>query len=337
MRARDVAIVGALLGALVLSVWVGGSSSQKRALAAGAIEPIALNWNVGTKGIQYADIYVAIEKGFFKEFQIDVALTSSSTPTGTLLLSGAAHISSGQPTFTYVPNAQGADLVAIYSPAATYEVWVAKPPINEPRRLEGKTIGVFSLQDLDVVYTNQLMQQVGLKPGSYTLLAVGPTNNKVAAVVAGKVDAAPLYPPGNFIAKQQGMVEIFNTTQLAFGQVPTFYEVRRSWAQQHKTAVVNVVRALNRAHDWLFNPANRKEAVEILAKHTAVSRELVEQTYELYFAKPGLIYTKNGEWDANVVRKTGNELVTLGLLTAPPPSYESTIAPEYREQALSEK
>jgi NitT/TauT family transport system substrate-binding protein len=333
MRTRYIVPVAALLGALAISLWTVASSGLKPALAAGSIEPIAVNWNVGTKGIQYADIYVAMEKGFFKEFQIDVTLTSSSTPPGTLLLSGAAQISSGQPTFTYVPNAQGADLVAIYSPAATYEVWVAKPPINEPKHLEGKTIGVFSLQDLDVVYTNQLMQQVGLKPGSYTLLGVGPTNNKVAAVVAGKVDAAPLYPPGNFIAKQQGLVEIFNTTQLKFGQVPTFYEARRSWAQQHKTAVVNIVRALNKAHDWLFNAANKNEAIEILAKHTTVPRELVAQTYELYFAKPGLIYTKNGEWDANVVRKTGNELVTLGLLTAPPPSYESTVAPEYREQA----
>src|SRR5262249_26188046 len=151
--------------------------------------------------------YVALEKGFFKDLRIDVSLNSSSTPPGTLLLSGAVQISSGQPTFTYVPDAQGADIVAIYSPAATYEVWVAKPPIAEPRQLEGKTIGVFSLQDLDVVYTNQMMQQMGVKAGSYTLLTVGPTNNKVAAVVAGKVHAAPLYPPGNFIAKQQGLVE----------------------------------------------------------------------------------------------------------------------------------
>ena len=204
---------------------------------------------------------MAIEKGFFSEKQITVSLTSSSTPTGTLLLSGAAQISSGQPTFTYVPNSQGADLVAIYSPAATYEVWIAKPPITDPKQLEGKIIGVFSLQDLDVVYTKQLMDENGLKPGSYTLFAAGATNNKLAAVVAGQVAAAPLYPPANFVAKQQGLVEIFNTSQLKFGQVPTFYEVRRSWASQHPVAVVNVIRALNKAHNWLFDRANRAEAM----------------------------------------------------------------------------
>jgi len=300
----------------------------------GAAEPVAVNWNVGTKGIQYADIYVAMDKGFFKEQQIEVTLTNSSTSPAKLLLSGAVQITSGQPTFTYVPNSEGADLLAIYSPAATYEVWVAKPPITSPRQLAGKTIGVFSLQDLDVVYTRRMMEQFDFKGGSYTLLAAGPTNSKLAAVVAGHVEAAPLYPPANFVAHQQGLVQIFNTTQLKSGQVPTFYLVRRSWAEQNKTTVINVIRALNRAHDWLFNGANKTEAIQILAKHTAVAPDLVAQTHVLYFSKPGTIYSKSGEWDANVVRAMGQELVALGLLTATVPTYESTVAPEYREQAL---
>ena len=170
----------------------------------------------------------------------------------------------------------------------------------------------------------------GLKPGSYTLFAAGATNNKLAAVVAGQVAAAPLYPPANFVAKQQGLVEIFNTSQLKFGQVPTFYEVRRSWASQRPVAVVNVIRALNKAHNWLFDRANRAEAIQILVKNTSVAADIAEMSYDLFFTTPGKIYSKNGEWDANVVKKVGDELVTLGLLTAPPPTYESTVAPEYR-------
>lgn len=298
------------------------------------LEVLALNWNVGTKGIQYADIYVAIEKGFFAQQKITVELTSSSQAPSTLLISNASQISSGQPTFIYVPNSQGADIVAIYSPAATYEVWVAKAPISEPKQIEGKTIGVFSLQDLDVVYTNQMMQEAGVKQGSYTLFAAGPTNNKLAAVVAGQVAAAPLYPPANFAAKQQGLVEIFNTSQLKVGQVPTFYIVKKSWAQQHPVGVVNTIRALNKAHDWLFDKANRAEAVQILMKHTAVAQDIAEMSYDLFFTQPGKIYSKKGEWDAEVVKKTGDALVTLGLLQGPVPAYESTVAPEYREQAL---
>lgn len=325
MRGRGPALLLLILG-IVLAAWAGATRA--------ANEPVSLNWNLGTKGLSYADIYVAMDKGFFKEEQIEVALTASSTSPAKLLLAGGAHFSSGQPTFTYVPNSQGADIVAIYSPAATYEVWVAKAGITSPRQLEGKTIGVFSLQDLDVVYTRQMMEQFGLKTGAYTLLAVGPTNSKVAALTAGHVDAAPLYPPAQFVAQQQGLVQIFNTAQLKAGQVPTFYLVRRSWAEQNKATVVRVIRGLNRAHDWLFNPANKAEAIQILAKHTSVAPELVTQIYDLYFTKPGVIYSKNGEWDANVVRATGNELVTLGLLTGTPPKYESTVAPEYREQAL---
>jgi len=328
------ALIWLLLGCTLLVGARDGTASSSSTVPPRSVEALTVNWNLGTKGIQYADIYAAIEKGLFKEQQIEVALTASSNSPGTLLISGAAQISSGQPTVTYVADAQGADLVAIYSPASTYEVWVAKPGVAGPQQLAGKTIGVFSLQDLDVVYTRQMMQQVGLKPASYTLLATGPTNNKLAAVVAGHVDAAPLYPPANFVAQQQGLVEIFNTTQLTFGQVPTFYVVRRGWAEQHKVGVINLIRALNKAHDWLFNPANKPQVIEILAKYTAMAPELVAKSYDLYFTKAGTIYSKNGEWDPQVVKKTGDELVTLGLLSAPPPKYEATVAPEYREQAL---
>jgi ABC-type nitrate/sulfonate/bicarbonate transport system substrate-binding protein len=328
------ALIWLLLGCTLLVGARDGTASSSSTAPPRSVEALTVNWNLGTKGIQYADIYAAIEKGLFKDQQIEVALTASSNSPGTLLISGAAQISSGQPTVTYVADAQGADLVAIYSPASTYEVWVAKPGVAGPQHLAGKTIGVFSLQDLDVVYTRQMMQQVGLKPASYTLLATGPTNNKLAAVVAGHVDAAPLYPPANFVAQQQGLVEIFNTTQLTFGQVPTFYVVRRGWAEQHKVGVINLIRALNKAHDWLFNPANKSQVIEILAKYTAMAPELVAKSYDLYFTKAGTIYSKNGEWDPQVVKKTGDELVTLGLLSAPPPKYEATVAPEYREQAL---
>ena len=328
------ALIWLLLGCTLLVGARDGTASSSSTAPPRSVEALTVNWNLGTKGIQYADIYAAIEKGLFKEQQIEVALTASSNSPGTLLISGAAQISSGQPTVTYVADAQGADLVAIYSPASTFEVWVAKPGVAGPRQLAGKTIGVFSLQDLDVVYTRQMMQQVGLKPASYTLLATGPTNNKLAAVVAGHVDAAPLYPPANFVAQQQGLVEIFNTPQLTFGQVPTFYVVRRGWAEQHKVGVINLIRALNKAHDWLFNPANKPQVIEILAKYTAMAPELVAKSYDLYFTKAGTIYSKNGEWDPQVVKKTGDELVTLGLLSAPPPKYEATVAPEYREQAL---
>jgi len=62
--------------ALLIGAWDGTASS----------EPLTVNWNLGTKGIQYADIYAAIEKGLFKEQQIEVALTASSTSPGTLLI-----------------------------------------------------------------------------------------------------------------------------------------------------------------------------------------------------------------------------------------------------------
>jgi ABC-type nitrate/sulfonate/bicarbonate transport system substrate-binding protein len=298
-------------------------------------QPAEIRFSIGTKAISFADLYAALDRGLFKNHNLNVVMSQSSQPPGTVLLSGAAQISSGQPAATYVPDAAGADIVAIYSPAATFESWVASAQIKSPKDLQGKVIGVFNMQDLDVVYTRAMMQQFGIPNNAYSLVAVGLTNAKLAATVAGKVDAAPLYPPAIFVAADQGLNTIFDTSMLTSGQFPIFYVVRRSWAEQHSAEVVEVISALNEAHTWLFDPANKQAVIDLLVKYTGAAPVHAAKSYDLYFSQPGKVFTKNGEWDRGAVESLAKQLIPLGLIPegTPLPSYESTVAPQYRERA----
>ena len=130
----------ALLLALVL---VAAACGDDDASTTTPSEPVELTIGTGFNGVQYADIYVAIEEGFFADENLSVDFLASNTPTGTAIMSGETQINSGQPATTYIPNAQGADLVAIYSPSATFETWVAKDPITSVADLAGTTMGVF--------------------------------------------------------------------------------------------------------------------------------------------------------------------------------------------------
>ena len=207
-----------------------------------------------------------------------------------MLLSGQAQISSGTPTTTYIDDEAGAELSAIYSPGATYVAWDAKSDIKTPADLKRKDLGVFSLQDLDVIYTTEMMSQYGVKPGNYSMRAVGFSSAKLAAVKAGSVSAAPLYPPTNFEAETDGLHQIFDTSQLKGGALPTFYIVKQSWAAAHHTDLVGFVKALNEAHTWLFNPANKSAAISIIIKHTQLPAAQAEKSYALFFTKPGVNY-----------------------------------------------
>jgi len=312
------------------------AASEGATPTATATEPLELTIGTGFNGVQYADIYVAIDEGYFADENLNVGFLASGTPTGTALLSGQSQINSGQPATTYIPDEQGADLVAIYSPSATFETWWAKDPIASVSDLVGKTMGVFNLQDLDVIYSKWMMEQMGLSLDDVELLASGGTSDKLAAIIADAVDVAPLYAPANFLADQQGLNKVFDTRDLNVGQVPTFYVVRQSWADEHEEAVVGFIRALNRAHDWLFDTTNKVRAVEIIANYTGVDVALVDSAYDLYFTTPGELYTVDGAWDRSVVELMAQELKDIGLLENDPVPYETTVNDTYRQAAMGQ-
>jgi NitT/TauT family transport system substrate-binding protein len=288
----------------------------------------------GSASASFADIYVAIEKGFFAKEGLNVKQLLGSLDPSTELENGAAQIAVGTPTTAFIADAAGADIKDIYSPGPNYESFVAGSNVTSPKDLAGKKIGVYSLQDLDVIYTTQMMSQNGIKNGGYTLLAVGPSNNKLAAVKAGSISAAPLYPPTNFQAESDGLHQIFDTSNLKGGALPTLVVVRESWAQKNKPTVVGYLKALNMAHTWLFDPKNKAATIKILEKHTGLPAALAAKSYTLFFSKPGVNYSKAGEWSASAVQTAEPFMVKLKMLTKSVP-YASTVDLSYLKAATS--
>jgi NitT/TauT family transport system substrate-binding protein len=328
-------VVALVCAAVCITATAGAGTSAGTGAHARKLTNIA--FNTGTRGVQYGDLYVALDKGFFTKQGLNVSFSTSGTQPATLLVSGAAQISSGTPVATYVPDAQGGDIVAVYSPAQTFELLVARDPdIKSPTDLKGKKVGVFSLSDLDVVYLGEILAQKGMSLNDVDMIPAGPTNAKLAAVEAGAVSAAFLYPPANFVGAQAGVHSIFPTSKLKKGQIPTFYIVKRSWASAHPNQVVALLRALDQAHDWLFNKKHKKEAIQILAKYTLSTPEVAEKSYDLFFTRPGFIVTKHGEWKAAAVKATAQQLKPLGLITGNPVPYAKTVNTVYLRAAYKQ-
>jgi ABC-type nitrate/sulfonate/bicarbonate transport system substrate-binding protein len=299
-------------------------------VAAQGLAPV--KFNVTFRSALYADMYVGIAKGFFADEGVALEMLSSPMPNPpVLLLTGAANVISGWPGLIYVGNAQGADMGAIYSAGGVYEAWVASPEVTAPEQLAGSQLGVFTLIDLDVIYTHRMMQKLGIRPDQYTLVAAGISPEKVAAIKAGKVKAAPIYPPANFLAVNDGLTQVYDT--LALGeQVPSTYIVSAAWAENNADTVVKMIRGLNKAHDWLLDPANEAEAISILIEYTQLQEDVARQTYVLYFQTPGA-YSKSGEWTREQFENAGADAFTYGLLDSPPLPYEQVALPQYREMA----
>jgi NitT/TauT family transport system substrate-binding protein len=280
----------------------------------------------------FSDVYVSMNKGLFAQEGLAVEIvTVPNTEPGVVLLSGRADIGGAYPGGIYLANAQGADLVCVYSPANIYITWIAQAPISSPQQLSNARIGVWLLTDLDAIYTHRVMRKFGFKPDQYTLVQAGTTPDKMAAIRAGKITAAAAYPPGSFLATKEGFTQIYDSIELN-EQDPSTYTVSATWARKNPDTLVKFCRALNRAHDWLFDLKNKAEAISIVSEWTKQTPEVATQSYRLIIETPG-VYSKKGEWSRAAFERTGSDLRRLKMLDRDPVPYEKVVLPEFREKA----
>lgn len=321
-----------LIAAGLLVAACSSSATTTQGSASPASGQVAtLTYNVGSKSTEAGNVYVAEARGLFKQQGLNVKLIYSASSQATILLSHAAQITSGTPISTYTAQAQGAKIVGIYSQGPTFEGFIGRN-ITSPKQLAGKTIGVYSLQDLDVFYTQEMMSQYGVSPNAYHLLTIGFSSAKLAAVLAGKVAAAPVYPPSNTQGVAQGLKQFFTTSQLKVGEIPTLMIAESSWAAANRSVVVRFLTALDKANAWMHDKSHEAEAVRIIAAATQIPQSQVKEQYPLYFLGTGPSYSVYGDWSDSVVEQMVPFLKSSKLLTSAVP-YEQTIDKSYLNAA----
>ncbi len=90
--------------------------------------------------------------------------------------------------------------------------------------------------------------------------------------------------------------------------------VNTTWARANRPATEKVVRIYTRAIGWLYDPANRDEAVAILMKVSKLKKEDVERAYD-YLIK-GRYFEPTGKVSKTRLNKLVDALKSLGDLPA---------------------
>jgi ABC-type nitrate/sulfonate/bicarbonate transport system substrate-binding protein len=96
--------------------------------------------------------------------------------------------------------------------------------------------------------------------------------------------------------------------------------VAASWAQQGDHGR-RLAQALRRAHDWLYDPANRAEAIAILQKYTKREPALLAPIYDLYIAKDAIL-SRDGavivaDVDKVIAQMAENSAIPKGTIVSP--------------------
>lgn len=144
---------------------------------------------------------------------------------------------------------------------------VAAQGIGSIAELRGKTLAVDALATGYSLVLMKLLAQGGLQPGDYTLESIGGTAVRARALMDGKTQATILTTPLELAPEARGHKRLANVVD-AIGPYQTIVGMaRRSWADAHRSEVVGFTRAVIAAVEWLFDPANRAEAVAIYRKN----------------------------------------------------------------------
>lgn len=270
--------------------------------------------------IQFAPLYVAIEKGYYKQAGLDVAL-DYSTEIDSLALVGANNIQfsvvSGEQVL--LARAQGLPVVYVMAWYQDYPVGVAAKPaqgIHTPKDLAGKKIGIPILSGASYIGLDALLSAGGLTEKDVTLDTVG--YNQVEALTTDRDQAIVVYVTNEpIILKSQGtpvdVVKLADYLKLVSNGLIT----NETTLKNNPDLVKRMVQAtLHGIQDTIDNPA---QAYEISKKYVPtlaqadpkVNQEILTTTIALWKAQ------RLGYSDPQAWQNMQNVLTSMKLLTKP--------------------
>lgn len=165
-----------------------------------------------------APLWVAKEKGFFLRHGLDVETVY--IPSGTLgiqaLLSGDIQVALADGSSAINARLRGAPVLMILGAVNFYpNALFATQAIDDPRNLRGKKIAVTRVGSSSYAATVMALKKIGLEEGKdYTILQLGSTQNRLAALTQGAIQGTTLSAPESIMAKNAGMKVLISAADM---------------------------------------------------------------------------------------------------------------------------
>jgi ABC-type nitrate/sulfonate/bicarbonate transport system substrate-binding protein len=240
----------------------------------------------------YWPIYIGQDMGFFANhgINLDIVITQKSSTETEAVLSGSLDVSSGTPDGFLIALAKGQSTEAIFAlrNAPSYSL-IAASGIQHVSDLKGKLIGVSAVTSSDAFFVKQMLANDGLSESDYSLIAIGGTPARVAALQSGAIQAALIDQPQDFALISAGFGRLGLSIDVVKDYAWAWGVVRSDWAAANQDAVVRFLKALRQSVTWFYDPANRQQAIDILVRETGVSADDASSTYDIWSKSKELV------------------------------------------------
>jgi NitT/TauT family transport system substrate-binding protein len=131
-----------------------------------------------------------------------------------------------------------------------------------------------------------MLRRHGLSyPGDYEFAVVGVHPARWKALQEGTIDAAVQLIPLNFVAEDQGYVNLGEVSDYIPEIAFTTLIVDRAWAAGHRSEIVRFLRALVEATRWVYDPANDRALEALTAQATQAEGQYVRRALDYMRSK----------------------------------------------------
>src|SRR5262245_40114892 len=259
---------------LLISAWPAFLVAEERYLA-----------SYNGFGVGAAPLWATKEFGLFAKYGLnpDLVMISGSAPGTQALLGGSTHFAQTDGTAVIAAISQGADLVLVAAAVNKFPFsLVVQKNIRQPADLIGKKVSIVAFGGAHELSMVLALKEWNIPRQSVTLLAGGPSTNRLIALSKGVVDGTLLAPPDTGEASRIGMTILSNLSELKTAAFPiNVMATRRTFLERNREVSKRFLQAYS---EGIYRFTTNKEKALALAtqrlklKNTA----LVEEAYQFY-------------------------------------------------------
>ena len=233
--------------------------------------------------VAFLPVYVTEEKGFFKEEGLDVLLVLFNAGSTNLqaLMGGDIQIMGSAFVETLGGRAAGFDVknfwgVCNIMPFQLY----SQPDFKSMKQAKGKRFAISRFGSLTDFLTRATLRHFGLTDKDVTILQIGSTPARFAALTAKGVDASIVWFPVTEIAKAQGYNKLLDLKEV-FPEWPyETFAAREPWLSKERDQAVKFLRAYQKGVKYTLE--NKNDAVRIMRKYVKMDPAYAPAGYDEY-------------------------------------------------------
>ncbi|MBI3062081.1 MAG: ABC transporter substrate-binding protein [Deltaproteobacteria bacterium] len=265
--------------------------------------------------------YVAVEKGFFKKYGLDVqVLEFRGDATHTkALLSGEIDVSINTGATSGIVSASKGARISLWvvpQPVTPYHFVARKESGTTLKALVGKSVAVSGIGAISYHIPRIVLERSGIDPEKFKYVAVGSPADRFKALVAGKIDATVV--TNTEAAKLAGYPEIVNLVNVpkVVPEIPyEFGMAKDEYIQKNADTLYKLAKAIIEANRWIA--ANKSGTVEVARK--ILPDETAETLGKAYDMADPRLWGVNGDISEASYKYTVDFLLKVGYMEKPVP------------------